>query len=84
VTLTQKGRLAVIEHRVRRLRARATAKPLSNLELLGKQMSSLRDAIARKHGDEAARMADRLAELAAQARDLDHQAERELAAKAWL
>lgn len=83
MTLTQKGRLAVIHYRAQRLRARATPKPISNLELLGQQMSSLREAIARKHGDDAARMADRLVELAVQAKDIDHQAERELAARSW-
>jgi hypothetical protein len=93
VTLTQKGRLAVITYRAERLRRRAEvipppsrlegARSFAALELLHHQIEGYRAKILATDGEEALRRADRLAELRVRARDLDHQAERELVAGRW-
>jgi hypothetical protein len=93
VTLTQKGRLAVITYRAERLRKRAEVIPpptrlerattFAGLELLEHQIEGYTHAIRLHDGEDALRRADRLAELREKRLEMRHQAERELVAGRW-
>ena len=65
---------------IRLLRRRAA---FGALELLELQKQNLERHIARRWGSDGLRAARRLADLAVQAKEHDHQAERELIAGRW-